>query len=474
MSKLKLNVIYNFLYQFFVLCFPLIVAPYLSRTLGANGIGIYSYNYSIAYYFVSFAALGLSNYGTKVISSKLNESKEVLSKTFCEIYCVQFIFAILSIILYVCYLTISKFNIYSVIFSFYVLSSLFDITWFFFGIEDFKSVLRKNILIKIITTILIFSFIHSDSDIKIYCLIMSISFLISQLLLWIRLKRYVQFVKVNILKSMKNHLPGNFKLFIPVIAVSIYKYMDKIMLGSISSKLNLGYYENVEKIVNIPVAFITALGTVMLSRISMLHANGNIKKREEYLHTSIVFTGFLSFAMIFGILGIADLLIPIYFGKGFLPCINLCYYMIPTVIFLGLSNVIRTQYLIPLNEEKIYILSVCYGAIINFILNSILIPIKSASGAAFSTLIAEVVVFLYQFIKTKKKININKELKQIVGFMIIGIIMYITIINIHFFSNNIYNLLIRIFIGSIIYICLSLIYISTVLKEYKKYFYLKN
>lgn len=250
MNKLKSSIIYNYIYQILMLCFPLIITPYISRTLGASGIGTYSYNYSISYYFVSIAALGLSNYGTRTISRECAKKQGNISKTFWEIYSIQFICAFVSCLLYIAYICfVSSNKIVSVIFFFYVLSSFFDITWLFFGLEQFKIVLTRNLIVKILTSIIIFILVTSQDCIIQYSLIMTISILVSQTLLWLYVPRCIKAEKISLRIAFKKHFKFNLILFIPVIAVSIYRYMDKIILGSLSTTTELGYFENVEKIV---------------------------------------------------------------------------------------------------------------------------------------------------------------------------------------------------------------------------------
>lgn len=472
MNKLKSNIIYNYVYQFLMLCFPLIITPYISRTLGASGIGIYSYNYSIAYYFVSIAALGLSNYGTRTISKEYAENGRNVSKIFWEIYSTQFLCALVASIFYITYIAFVSSNAFlSTIFGFYVLSSFFDITWLFFGLEQFKIVFTRNLFIKVLTSVLIFFLVTNQECIVEYSLIMTVSILVSQGLLWIYVPRYIKFEKISFRRAFKRHFKPNLILFIPVIAVSIYRYMDKIILGSLSTTTELGYYENVEKIVNIPVAFVTALGTVMLSRATKLYAKDDYVTTKKYMDLSIIFTFFISSGMVFGIIGVIREFIPIFFGNGFEKCVNLAFIMIPTVFFLGLSNVIRTQYLIPVSKDNVYIVSVLCGAVINLLLNIVLVPSYKSLGSAIATFFAEAVVFLYQLFKVKKELKITRSLVKGLGFVVIGLFMAIFLLNlkINIFSSGLL-LLVKIMVGFLIYIILSIVYSFLAFKEVRKRF----
>ena len=205
--------------------------------------------------------------------------------------------------------------------SIYIVSSLLDINWFFFGMEEFKLTVVRNIIIKIASALSIFIFVKKSNDLYLYSLILALGNLISQIVLWVYLKRYVKFVKVTkeeILTQIKPILI----LFIPVISISIYKIMDKIMLGSMSNMIEVGYFENSEKIMNIPLGFITALGTVMLPKMSNLYANGNESEGKKYIGLSLDFIMFISFGSMFGLIGVSPVLVPIFLGDKFINCIT--------------------------------------------------------------------------------------------------------------------------------------------------------
>lgn len=454
MGKLKQNIILNFIYQLVAMCFPLVTTPYLSRVVGAEGIGVYAYFFSVAHYFVLFAMLGLSNYGVREIS--LQKDENLKNSTFCNIYFIQMITATISAVCYIMYVLLWSDSVsWSALFGLYVLSAFFDVTWFYFGKEMYKPVLIRNLIFRLITLILIFSFVRDEKDIICYSFIMMIGILIPQISLWCRCIVLFRSYKVRIRQAVKEHFIPNCKLFLPVVAVSVYKYMDKIMLGNMTLKTELGYYENVEKLVNIPVAFVTALGTVMLARATKLYSNGAREKGLREIKTSVVFTVFLSSPMIFGIAAIMKEFVPLYFGKDFFPCVNLAYIMVPTVLFIGVSNVIRTQYLIPRGKDNIFVISVVIGAIVNFSLNYFLIRVYSALGAAIATLFAEISVCAYQMLCIKKDISLKGEFFIGSGYILCGIIMFFGVSNVEVLNSLLWTILLKIFIGCIIYLLLS-------------------
>ncbi len=459
MSSIKKNFLYNIAYQILILIIPLITAPYLSRVIGAEGIGIYSYTYSIMQYFMLFRMLGINNYGNRCIA-KVRDNKKELSKTFLSIYALQLITSIISIVIYSIYIQFTnEYKMYAMIQLIYLISICFDINWLFFGLEEFKLTVTRNTIIKIISTISIFILVKNRNDLYKYIFILAVTSLISQSILWIFLKKYITLVRIT-WNDIKKHIKPNLILFIPIIAVSLYNIMDKIMLGSMTNAKEVGLYENAEKIINLPTCIITALGTIMLPRISNLVAKGEKEKIKAYISKSLEFMMFLSIPMCLGIIAITDNFTPIFFGNDFSGIEILIKYLSLIIIFKSWANVIRTQYLVPEEEDKQYIISVFIGAIINIILNSILIPKYNSLGAVIGTIFAELVVMFYQTYVVKDELEIEKDIKSSIRFVISGLIMYLIVISFQkIIDNKIILIITQIIIGSIVYFIMNYRYI---------------
>lgn len=461
MSEIKKNYIYNVAYQLLVILLPIITVPYVSRVLGVEGVGIYSYTYSIAYYFILFSMLGINNYGSRYIA-KVRKNRDETSRVFLSIYCMQFIITILCIIIYYAYIFL--FNVeykkIAIIQGIAILTSLFDINWFYFGLEKFKITVLRNLIIKILSLICIFIFVKKAEDLPIYTLILSLSSVISCFPLWVILKKYIRFTKIT-LKNVIEHIKSCLVLFIPVISYSIYKVMDKTMLGSLIGANEVGYYENATKIINIPLGFITALGTVMLPRMSNVAANGDKNQFETLIKKSINFIMFISIPICLGICAISDDFSVLFFGSEFEKTGILCIYLSVTIIFIAMANVVRTQFLIPKERDKEYVISTICGAIINLVLNLYLIPKYESVGACISTVIAEATVMIYQIFAVRKDIPILKYIKEGSLFVINSLIMFILIIVFDFISmNSMLRILLQVVLGILLYLLLNIKYIN--------------
>ena len=427
MKSLQKNFLYNVLYQILLVILPLITAPYISRTLGATAVGVYSYTYSVAYYFLLIAMLGIGNHGNRSVAA-VRDDREKLNKTFSSIYSLQVITFSIAILAYAIYLVLFvKDNRLIVLLQLiYVTSGLFDIGWLFFGLEQFKLTVSRNTLIKISTVVLMFVFVHKPSDLWKYTLIMSAGTLFSQAYLWLYVKKYVSFEKCSV-KEITSNIKPVLILFIPVLAYSIYKVMDKIMLGNMSSYDQVGFYNNAEKIINIPMGIITALGMVMLPRMSNIVANGDKKRVDDYIRISAKLVTLLSSAIAFGLMGVSSVLAPVFFGDEFIACGEIIRLLSVTVFFIAWANVIRTQYLIPNKRDSIYLTSTMVGAILNLIINWMLIPKYQANGAAFGTIVAEFSVMLVQMVAVKNELPMRKYIMSYSPILIIGLIMAVLV-----------------------------------------------
>lgn len=457
--NVKKNFMYNILYQVLLMIMPLITTPYIARVIGPEGIGMQSYTYSLANYFVLFAMLGINNHGNRSIAIARGD-KENLSKTFFSIYSIQFIMSILMIIFYSIYVLLfeNKYRLMYMIQVIYIISALFDINWFFFGMEKFKITVVRNTIIKLISVISIFVFVKESKDIYIYSLILSVGVLLGQLILWKYIKDEIEFIKIEF-KDIKEHFKSVLYLFIPILAISVYKIMDKIMIGLLSSITQVGFYENSEKIINIPMGIIIALGTVMLPRMSNLYSKGSIEETDKYISLSIEFSIFIAIGSMFGLMGSGSVIIPVFLGEQFYDCIGIVSLLSITILFVSWANVIRTQYLIPNKKDKQYITSTIIGAIVNLVSNICLIGKYGAIGATIGTILAEITVATYQTFIVRNDLSIRKYIQSNLFYFIPGVIMCVAVRYIgDKLGISLSTAFIQVILGIIIYTSISFVY----------------
>lgn len=459
LASLKKNLGLQTAYQVLSLCVPLITAPYIARVLGADQLGIFSYTNSIIQYFMLFAMLGIIAYGTRSIASVRND-KEKLIEVFSSIYGMQFLTASFISILYIVYLVFFCQNnlVIASIQVVYLLDCMLNISWFFFGVEQFKTVLIRDFLVKVFTVVLILLLVNNRTDLWVYVSIISFSNFFSEMLLWLKLPK--EYIKIPNYNKITAHFKPNILLFIPLLAMSVYHIMDKTMLGILSDAYQNGYYYNADKIINVPVCIISGINIVFLPRISALFAQNNIQEANNMFILSLQSVILIASAVGFGIMTISKEFVPFFLGGGYEECVFLLVLMGPILIIKGYALTVRTEFLIPRKLETKYIASVLFGALVNFVVNLSLIPLYGAIGAAIGTILAEIGACLWQYLSIVHYISLKKVISETMGYIFCGFIMYFGCSDISFpvYTNDIINLLMKIISGALIYIICILMY----------------
>ena len=467
MNTAKRNYIYQVVYQLLALLIPLVTAPYLTRVLGAENLGIYTYTFTVAGVFLKIAELGIITHGSRSIAT-VQDDPLLRSNIFCNIFAVQASSSAFSIILYILYVIffVKEDKLIAGIQAIYVLTALFDISWFYMGMENFKKTVLRDTAVKVISVVCIFLFVRSRSDLWVYTLVAAGSALFGFLTLWIGITKHVYYVKPSV-KKMKEEFVPILTLFIPTVAVTIYTLMDKVMLGTMSGKSQVAFYQYASALASIPLSFITSFGLVMLPRTSNMVARDD-KGINSVINNSLLFMIFMSSAFAFGLAAISSDLIPLYYGNEFLPCITLLILLSVKLPFMAWANTIRSQALIPQHKDKQFIISLFIGAFINLVLNAILIPSHASTGAAIATIVAEASVCIAQTVFTWKQIRPTKTIIKSIGFIIIGIIMLFAVYYIKSISTGtVIFLLIEVICGAGVYLVLSFFYYCLFIKKQK-------
>lgn len=466
---IKKNYIYNVIYRLSICILPLVVTPYVARVLGAEQVGVYTFSSTVACYFIMFGKLGLDNYGNRSISA-CRENLDKRSRVFWGIYLIQIGTAVLSIFMYIL-LVLTAFKEDRIIYwmqLIYVISVLFDVSWFFYGMEKFRITMIRSLISRLLIIILVYIFVHSYRDLWIYTCIMSSCFLLEQMQLIPFMRRQVKWVPLK-KEDIICHILPTIKLFIPLFALSIYNWLDKIMLGIIvKSTTVVAFYAYAENIINLPKGILSALDTVMLPRISNLVANNRIDESVQSMRNSIRFNSFICCALCFGIAGVSTSFIPWFFGSEYTPAILLTMELAMVMIPMSVANVVQTQYLIPFHREYIYIWAVALGALLNIILNLAFIPFYGASGAVIGTFGAELLVCIIQMFYIRHLFSFSKLIKMLLPFLLCGLLEFAAIYPLCYLPINTFLLLIlQIITGVVVYLTGCGIYMVWIKKEFR-------
>lgn len=428
-SGVKKNYIYNLAYQILAMLAPLITTPYISRVLGAQNIGIYSYTLSIVTYFTLFLVLGLHTYGQREIAYS-QDNIHNQSVVFARIQLCKLITTSICIILYVIYtIFFSEHRLIMFAQGIAIFTVFFDISWYFIGLEQFSLMVMRNTIVKILGIASVFIFVRNSNDLLLYVFIMALISLLGNLSLWGflsgRLDK-VELKEIHIFKDNRTII----ELFIPLIAVQVYNVLDKTMLGSsIGNLVECGYYEQTTKIINLCMTIITSFGTVMAPHMAAEFVKGNKKRISEEVNNAFIFIGAIMFPVFFGIISIVDNMVPWFFGAGYDKVALLIKLYAVVLVIIPISNLAACAILTPSKQHNKSTLAVIVGALVNFLMNLILIPLFMSVGAAVATIVAETIVTVLHLYYVSGyldfKLIIGSYVKYCVAAMCMGVVSYL-------------------------------------------------
>lgn len=402
--SIRYNFIMNFIITASQFIFPLITFPYVSRVLQATGNGRVSFALSIANYFTMVASLGIPTYGVRACA-RVRDDKEKLSKTVQEIFLINIIVTVLVTITYLLSIAVlPQFQEDRILFyinGLNIVLNMFGMDWLFQALEQYDYITFRSLAFKLISLILMFALVHQQSDYIIYGAITVFAAVGSNILNFTRVHKLVVF-KWTGNYNLRQHMKPILILFAQSLAVSIYTNLDTVMLGFMKTNQDVGYYNAAVKIKTILLSLVTSLGSVLLPRMSY-YVKQNLKvKFKQTMLKALNFTLLMSIPLSLYFILYANESIRFLAGNGYTGAVLAMQIIIIAIIPIGITGVLGIQVLTALEKEKYVLCSVVSGAVINFVLNLIFIPIYGAAGTALATTIAEFIVLLVQVALTFK------------------------------------------------------------------------
>ena len=465
-QSISQNFFFQYAYQILILVIPLVLAPYLSRTLKETALGIFSYANSIAAYFVAMSMLGIARHGQRIISENIDDDI-ILRKSFWSLFTVHIMVSVISLLVYTIFIAlfVNDDKRIFVIEILYVASAIFDITWLFYGLENFKSVVIKNAIVKMVECICVFIFVKEPNDLGKYVFINAFSIFLGQAIMVpqaVKAVKPIRFTK----DDAREHIKPLLIFSVSVIASFMYTIFDKTLLGLMSTKENVAFYEYSNKIVNVPKTIIGVTGTVMFPRACRFAAEGNIEGQSKYIKLSYFITSFLGMASLFGLMGIADTFSIVYYGDSFKICGRIMACMAPLIYIVGAGDIIRTQYMIPNHMDRQFNICIVFNAVINFVLSMLLIPVIGVYGAVVGSVSAETFGLLVQLSICRKFVKISDILKELRPFTLIGSLMFVCVRYIDMILEvSLFKLVLEIVVGGFLYCVLSFLYVFMFRKD---------
>jgi O-antigen/teichoic acid export membrane protein len=379
--------------------FPLITFPYVSRVLTAVGTGKVQFATSLISYFTLFCQLGIPMYGVRVCA-QVREDKEKLSKTVKELFLISLFMTVLFYVVFLVALfavpRLREERTLYLIMSTSMFFSMIGMEWLYKALEQYTYITIRSIAFKLIALLAMFALVHDQQDYIIYGGISIFASSASSVLNFLNVHRYVTWKGVHHL-DFRKHMKPVFVFFAMSCATTIYTNLDTVMLGFMKTDADVGYYGAAVKIKNILVSIVTSLGTVLLPRVSFYVQNGERDKFEKITAKALQFVFLVATPMMLYFMLFADCGIHFLSGSGYEGAILPMRIIMPTLLFIGLTNIMGIQVLVPLGREKIVLYSEIAGALVDLVINAALIPRFASAGAAFGTLVAEIVVFGVQY-----------------------------------------------------------------------------
>lgn len=397
--SLKLNFVMNAILTMSSFIFPLISYPYVSRILLPEGTGKVSFATSLIAYFIMFAQLGIPTYGVRACS-RVRDDRQALTRTAQELLIINLIMTALSYTaLFLALLFVPRLRAERTLYLLVSLSMIFNtigMEWLYKALEQYTYITVRSIVFKIVALIAMFVLIHSREDYVIYGGITILASSASGICNFVHARRFISLRPVGGYR-FRPHLKAVAVFFAMACASTVYTNLDTVMLGFMTSDETVGYYNAAVRIKSILVSIVTSLGAVLLPRASYYVERGEMDRFRQITRKALNFVFLAAVPMMIYFMVFARQGIFLLSGENYAGAVRPMQWIMPTLLFIGLSNVLGIQILVPLNREKVVLWSIIAGAAVDVVLNVALIPQYGASGAAAATSVAELVVLAVQF-----------------------------------------------------------------------------
>ncbi|WP_254411871.1 flippase [Dyadobacter diqingensis] len=407
---IKKNFVYNVLLSVSQILYPVITFPYASRILGVEGIGLATFCESICRSFMLVAALGIPIYGVREIAKTKNNQKE-MKKVFSEIFLIHLAMTLVVSAAYILsiYAVERLYDSKDILFwgLLLVVSNVFAFEWFFMGLEQFKFVTIRTIIIRFISIGLIFFVVKDQDDLLPYFLLIVISSVLNGFINVYYVSKILSFQNFFSGVNIQRHFKSLMYIFGTTFAVNAYTLLDTVLLGFLSSDKSVGFYTSALKLNRVPLTMIGSLGVVLVPKLSGLMGSNNLAEFKRIIDKSLSLIITLSIPVMIGVCCMSQEIVSIFFGTHFAPAAIPMMILSPLTLLIGLSNIFGIQILTPMSKDKEMMKIVLSGAFISLLLNYFLIPVFDENGAAFSNFFTELVVTVATYFVAKRHIDVT-------------------------------------------------------------------
>ena len=406
-KSLKLNFIMNAILTMSSFLFPLISFPYVSRILGPEGTGRVDFATSLIAYFLMFAQLGIPTYGVRACA-KVRDDQRLLTKIAQELLIINLVMSVLAYAVLALGLIfvprLRKDRLLYILVSLTILFNTIGMEWLYKALEQYTYITVRSIAFKLVSLGAMFALINSRDDYVIYGGITILASSASYLMNFFHARKYISLRPVGGYE-FKPHLKAVMVFFAMACATTVYTNMDKVMLGIMGTDVDVGYYGAASRIKSILVSVVTSLGTVLLPRASYYVQQGKMEEFRKISRKALNFVVLAATPLTLYFIFFARQGILLLSGSEYLGAVTPMQLIMPTLLFIGLTNILGIQILVPTGREKTVLYSVIVGAVTDVICNLLLIPRYMAMGAALSNMIAEAAVLVFQTIALCREVG---------------------------------------------------------------------
>ena len=394
MSKsIKKNFLYSSILTTANYIFPFLTYPYVSRVLGVTNIGICNFIDGIISYFILFSMMGISTIGVREVA-KAKGNKEELCKVFSSIFLLNTILTTAVLVTYLVAIPLipqlHQYQELAYIGVIKLIGNYLLVEWLFIGLEDFKYITKRSIIVKVLYVASIFIFVRKADDYPIYFLLIVLMVGVNSIFNLCYARRFINFTVKGL--NFKPYFKPVMILGCYMLLTSMYTSFNTAYLGIATNPTQVGYYTTATKIYTILLALFTAFTNVMMPRMSSLLSEGKMDEFKRMVHKSIDILIAFSFPLIVMSVVFAPQIIRILSGAGYEGAITPMRIVMPLMLVIGYAQIVVIQILIPLNKDKAILINSILGAASGLALNFLLVPHWGAVGSAWVWIISELFV----------------------------------------------------------------------------------
>lgn len=469
MNKTLKNILYVFAQQFVNTVLPFMTIPYVARVLGIVQNGIYSYSQTIVNVFAVVFALGFAVHGANTIAQTRESEQKV---KYVEIQMLRMAFLLIGLILFISYIYFYPLQYNKEIFllqGLVILINFFDNSWYYQGLGNFKKIVTRNIMVKLVGNLCVFLFVKSPEDLWIYILLLNGSQLIGNSILFIDNIKYFKFIKLVNRERLFMHTKVACILFLPNVSVLVFSSFDRILLGSTGEIEDLSNYQQVQRLITFMYSLLMIPSPVLIQKIAKFRATSNNRGADFIISRALNMYIILGTLFCFGVLLTAHDFIYLFLGQEYYGAIILFIILSPALVLKTIAGVIGGWYLIPLGRNLLHSTPLIIATLISILLNILITPMYGAISSACIFVFTEILIVTIQFYYSRSLLEyINKKI--LIGFLILYTFVFLFTVSIlkiiSLPENVIFSLLVKmiVFLG----ICLGLSWIIKPLRNYIK------